>query len=238
MSMKQKKRKYVLAAFMLMSAISVMQFFCPPPSLAADVLYIGDSHSVGPFGVKMDELVRSAPGVKLDFYAVCGSVYSWWLSGRETTCGYFFRDKEGMESRGKNGPTPLFKKLLKKDRPEIVIVEIGANYWDYPEKKAVKEMRKMAKKIRASGAECYWITTPDSAKIRKYIPGIMEYTRKAVSPYCRIFDSTTVTSYPDGTGDGLHYAARPLVPLADRWAEAVFKDLKPVLEEMYRKTLP
>lgn len=238
MDMKQEKRKYISAAFALMLIPALLTALCPAPLFAIDVLYVGDSHSAGPFGVKMDELIRSLPWVKLDFYAVCGSVYSWWLNGKETPCGYFFRDKEGAESRGKNGPTPLFKKLLKKDSPEIVIVEMGANYWDYPEKKAVKEMRKMAKKIRASGAQCYWITTPDSAKIRAHIPGIMEYTRKAVSPYCRIFDSTAVTSYPDGMGDGLHYAAEPLVPIADRWAEAVFTDLQPVIEEIYKKTLP
>lgn len=210
--------------------------FISLPISAAEVLYIGDSHSVGPFGKKLDELIRNVPNIKLDFYSSCGSVCNWWENGRETSCGYFFKNNLGEVSQGKNIATPIFEQLIKKHKPSLVVVEIGANYWDYTQKKAIKDMKKMVRKIRKSGAACYWIGSPDSTKIKTSIPKIVRATEKAVKPYCKFFDSSLITSYPAGHADGLHYASEELKPVAEKWAQAVFEDLKPELYKVLLST--
>lgn len=203
------------------------------PACAGTVLFVGDSHSVGPFGWKVDELLREA-GHRTASYASCGSIAQWWVSGKATPCGYFFRDLEGRTEKGQKGPTPIFSDLLAGVKPSAVIVELGANYAGNPSDDfAVKDMAAMAEKIKAAGAACYWVTKPDSRKGHDDIPRILELTYKAVADKCRVFDSTKVTKYPETGGDGVHYWFKEGTPIANAWAQQVFDWAAPGL-----KTLP
>jgi hypothetical protein len=189
---------------------------------AGTVLFVGDSHSVGPFGWKVDELLRGA-GHKTASYASCGSIAQWWVTGKPTPCGYFFRGLDGKTEKGTKGPTPIFTELLEKVKPDTVIVELGANYAGLPSDDfAIKDMATMAEKIKAAGAACYWVTKPDSRKGHEDIPRILELTYKAVSDKCRVFDSTKVTKYPETGGDGIHYWSKEGTPIANAWAQFVF----------------
>ena len=201
------------------------------PSSAANVLFIGDSHSVGPFGWKMDELIRRMPGVSVGSYASCGSVFNWWETGRATTCGYFFRDIKGATSKGTKGATPIFDKLLKEVKPHIVVVELGANYagWTSDEA-AIKDMRNLVDKISNAKAKCFWVSKPDARKGKENIPRILRLTRAAVEPYCAFFDSTLVTEYPAEGGDGVHYWNEKGRPIAEKWANEAFLVLRPMIE--------
>jgi hypothetical protein len=201
------------------------------PASAANILFIGDSHSVGPFGWKMDELLRGVPGARVGTYSSCGSIFQWWETGKETPCGYFFRDTSGKTEKGVKGPTPIFDALLKEVKPKLVVVELGANYAGYPSDDfAVNDMKKLVRKISDSGAACFWITKPDSRKGHDTIPRILELTYKAVTPYCAYFDSTLVTKYPAEGGDGVHYWSAAGTPIAYAWAEAAFLAMKPQLD--------
>ena len=216
-------KKNSLIAFILLAALCV-------PGACANILFIGDSHSVGPFGWKIDELLRSVPGAKAGTYASCGSIYQWWENGKATPCGYFFRDLAGKTEKGPAGPTPIFDALLKEIKPALVVVELGANYANIASDDfAVRDMRKLAKKISDSGAYCFWITKPDARKGKEQIPRILELTHKAVAPYCAYFDSTLVTKYPAEGGDGVHYWFEAGLPIANAWAEAAFGAMKPLL---------
>jgi rubredoxin len=201
------------------------------PSSAANVLFIGDSHSVGPFGWKMDELIRRMPGVSVGSYASCGSVFNWWETGRATTCGYFFRDMKGSTSKGTKGATPIFDKLLKEVKPHVVVVELGANYagWTSDEA-AIKDMRNLVNRISSAKAKCFWISKPDARKGKENIPRILRLTRTAVEPYCTFFDSTLVTEYPAEGGDGVHYWNEKGRPIAEKWADEAFLVLRPLIE--------
>lgn len=206
-------KKIIIAAFIIFSGL---------PASAGTVLFVGDSHSVGPFGWKVDELLRGA-GHATASYASCGSIAQWWVTGKPTPCGYFFRGLDGKTEKGQKGPTPIFAELLAKVRPDAVIVELGANYAGLPSDDfAVKDMAAMAEKIRAAGAACYWVTKPDSRKGHDDIPRILELTYKAASDKCRVFDSTKVTTYPETGGDGIHYWFKEGLPLANAWAQSVF----------------
>ena len=199
-----------------------VSLFLAAPAAAGTVLFVGDSHSVGPFGWRLDELLRGA-GHKAAAYASCGAIAQWWVTGKPTPCGYFFRDLEGKTEKGVKGPTPIFADLLAAVKPDTVIVELGANYAGLPSDEfAVKDMSGMAAKIKAAGAACYWVTRPDSRKGREDIPRTLELTYKAVADKCAVFDSTKVTKYPETGGDGVHYWSPQGTPIANAWAQAVY----------------
>ncbi|HNW44650.1 MAG TPA: SGNH/GDSL hydrolase family protein [Elusimicrobiales bacterium] len=215
----------VLILLCLLAALSL-------PASAANILFIGDSHSVGPFGWKMDELLRTVPGAKVGTYSSCGSIYQWWETAKPTPCGYFFRDMDGKTEKGTKGPTPIFDTLMKEVKPALVVVELGANYAGYESDDfAVNDMKKLVKKISDSGAACFWITKPDARK-KADIPRILQLTYKAVTPYCEYFDSTLVTKYPAEGGDGVHYWSPAGTPIAKAWAEAAFVAMKPLLDKL------
>ena len=210
--------------------IAALFILCRVTASAGTVLFVGDSHSVGPFGWKLDDLLRAA-GQGTATYASCGSIAQWWATGKPTPCGYFFRDLAGKTGKGQKGPTPIFTELLGKVKPDTVIVEMGANYANLPSDDfAVKDMRAMAEEIRASGAACFWVTKPDSRKGHDGIPRILELTYKAVSGSCKVFDSTKVTKYPGTGGDGVHYWFTEGLPIANAWASSVFEWLKLPIE--------
>ncbi|MEW5950514.1 MAG: SGNH/GDSL hydrolase family protein [Elusimicrobiota bacterium] len=200
-----------------------MSLFFSSFSNAQSVLFIGDSHSVGPFGKKLDLLLREK-GAIVETYASCGSIAQWWVSGKTTNCGYFFKDKEGKVSFGLKADTPIFKKLMDKNKPAFVIVELGANYANVlSDDFAVEDMSSMASMIKDYGAKCFWVTKPHARKNPQDLPRILELTYKAVSPYCDIFDSTKVTEYPKEGGDGIHYSFKEGIPIAENWAKEVFE---------------
>ena len=195
---------------------------CAVPAYAGTVLLVGDSHCVGPFGWRLDALLREA-GHKTATYASCGSIAQWWVTGKPTPCGYFFRDLDGKIEKGQKGRTPIFTELLAEVKPEAVIVELGANYAGLPSDEfAIGDMAGLTEKIKAAGAACFWVTRPDSRKGREDIPRILALTYKAVSDKCKIFDSTTVTRYPETGGDGIHYWSPEGTPVANAWAQYVY----------------
>ena len=215
----------------IISLLSLFLAFSIPAG-AGNILFMGDSHSVGPFGWKLDELLRTVPGFKVGTYSSCGSIFQWWETGKATPCGYFFRDMDGKTEKGTKGPTPVFDTLMKEVTPELVVVELGANYVGYDDAFAVADMKKLAKKISDSGAACFWITKPDSRKGHENIPHILQLTYAAAAPYCTYFDSTLVTKYPAEGGDGVHYWFKAGIPIADAWAEAAFAAMKPLLDKL------
>lgn len=203
------------------------------PASASNILFIGDSHSVGPFGWKLDELLRTVPGAKVGTYSSCGSIFQWWETGKPTPCGYFFRDTAGRTEKGNKGPTPLFDRLMAEVKPDLVVVELGANYAGYESDEfAVGDMKKLVKKIADAKAKCFWISKPDSRKNHGDIPRILQLTQAAALPYCEFFDSTTVTRYPEEGGDGIHYWFPAGMPIANSWAEKAFVAMRPALDSL------
>jgi len=192
------------------------------PASAGTVLFVGDSHSVGPFGARLDGLLRGA-GHNTASYASCGSIAQWWVNAKPTSCGYFFRGLDGAADRGLKAPTPVFTDLLASVKPDIVVVELGANYGGNPSDDfAIKDMGDMAARIKAAGAECYWVTKPNSRLNQDQTARLIALTGKAVSGSCKVFDSTKVTAYPAEGGDGTHYSFKDGIPIAEAWAQDVF----------------
>lgn len=193
---------------------------------ATTVLFIGDSHSVGPFGWRLDENLRKE-GLKVATYASCGSIAKWWTSQQKTTCGFYSNDINGNVTRANVHPTPKFQDLLDSVRPDAVIIELGANYVKTPSDEfAVNDLKNLLKMVKESGASCFWITPPDSRLYRAERPRLRKLIDQAVGNDCKIFESRDVTSYPETGGDGVHYWFKEGMPIARKWADSAFEAFK------------
>ena len=93
---------------------------CAVPAAAGTGLFVGDSHSVGPFGWRLDGLLRKA-GRKTATYASCGSIEQWWVTGKPTPCPPK-RTNPGLQARvrsnTKDTPTPEAVSLLRQMAPD------------------------------------------------------------------------------------------------------------------------
>jgi len=200
---------------------------------ARPVLFIGDSHSTGSFGKKMDELLRTLPRARVSTFASCGSSPSWWFSGRATTCGYYEHLATG-ESRSlypSNEPTPVLTTLLQELNPELVIVELGANLMGASLDHAETTTRQMVDAIQAAGSRCIWVGPPHGrGRPEPQFSNLYDRLRTTVSPYCESFiDSRPMAHYPAVGGDGIHYdhLGPPGRAIARAWAQSVFELIQP-----------
>lgn len=193
---------------------------------ASTILFIGDSHSVGPFGQTLDQLLRD-DGHSVETHASCGSIPKWWFSGQKTPCGFFSRDLNGNKTQLKEAPTPLISNLLSDIKPEWVIMEFGGNYVKTPSDDfVIQDIQKLVSTVKSSGAKCLWVTNPDTRTYRTEIPRLIALIKKAVSDSCPVFESHLVTRYPETGGDGVHYWNTLGTPIAKEWAAKVFLRFK------------
>lgn len=195
-------------------------------------LYIGDSHSVGPFGWAVDKHLRSIDEATVETYAVCGSVVNWFYKGTKSSICHFFSDQNAShdlstDDKNKNIKTPLIEPIVERSAPDMVVVELGANYilrTDYDV--VMAEMKKLAQMIHDRRSKCVWVSKPDGRVNKDKIAKNIEITKKAVSEFCTFFDSTKVTSYPATGGDGTHFWFNGGMKIAQNWADEVFKVVK------------
>ena len=191
-------------------------------SQASDVLFLGDSHSVGPFGRSFDQHLRSS-GLKVNTFASCGSIAQWWKTGKKTPCGFFSKSEDGQVVDVKEHATPVLEELLRELRPRVVVVELGGNYVNVPSDDfARSDIDTLITSIVNSGAQCFWITNPDSRTNRAAIPRILKLIQEGVGQRCPIFESWQVTKYPESGGDGIHYWSSQGTPIAQSWAKAAY----------------
>lgn len=192
------------------------------------VLFVGDSHSVGPFGWALDQHLRNE-GHEVSTYASCGSIGKWWVTGQVTPCGYFSRTADGVKVEATVHPTPILSNLIAEIRPQIVIIELGGNYLKLPNDDfVIKDIQSMVQQVLDSGSRCFWITNPDSRANRAEIPRISKLIKKAIGTSCPIFESYLVTRYPEVGGDGIHYWSPAGTPIAIEWARLAFEAVKKV----------
>jgi hypothetical protein len=195
-------------------------------SLVLTTLILGDSHLVGPFGQQLDQALRFA-GYQVATYGSCGSIGSWWFSGQKTTCGFYSSDIQGVPFRAKTFETPYISELLKTLRPDSVIVKLGTNYVrGYNESFIRADLLALVREIKQSGARCYWILPPDMRRFRSELPKLNSLILETIKGDCRVFDSPSVTQYPQEGGDGIHYGFPGGDLITKRWAQSVLDDFK------------
>lgn len=210
------------------------------------VLLIGDSLSVGSFGETMESyLLRKAGPGQTYIYASCGSSVQSWLSSEKpfvTTCGYR-ETRPGVHillkhRNGRRPPpatTPKVETLLRKIRPDTVLVQLGTNHFDVFQRYGASKLEEQrayfdafAKALTSSGhrpAGIIWIMPPDSSKFSLAVETAVE---KLIFEACRrhgigTMRSKAVTKYVPGVtgGDGVHYADEP----GKAWADRVTREM-------------
>ena len=203
-----------------MKSLTILIFLIAPLHLfASNILLVGDSHTVGPFGWKLDQNLRDV-GHSVSTFGSCGSIGQWWFTAKKTTCGYLAINESGQRTEAKEHATPLIENLLSDLRPQMVIIALGSNYVNTPSDDFVrKDLHRLVTTIKDSGAKCFWIAPPDMRSYRKELPRIKKLIDLSVD--CPIFDSREVTSYPVSGGDGIHYWSSQGTPIARFWADAV-----------------
>lgn len=216
--------------------------FGKPP---VKVILIGDSLSFGPFGERLEQLLKDRYGEKkVCVFASCGSSPESWLNGKRiymTKCGYRQYTPNPRECYSRdfhNGrapelvATPKLGSIFSEYRSSLVIVQQGTNWMDQFNPKKREEylrigcyMRDMVKQIRTEnpGAEIIWILPPNASKYSPLVQSqIASYIRRCGEAYhFRCIDSRKITGpYVKGISgrDGVHYSEVP----ATAWADKTF----------------
>lgn len=216
-----------------------------------EIVFIADSHGVGSFGQSVDSALRgvSDPAPFVRSYASCGSSATGWVKGFATRCGYSELIGVGdsiQRRRLTKASTPLLARLLAQWRSptsrHVTIVALGSNSigsFAFGEEAARKhvwdETVALAGLLRKSGSECIWIGPPhmrkfDGMRLDSYYK-TLEVALKPPGrmPLCELIDSREYTKYPASGGDGVHYSFRGGKASAEKWAEGVMSEIRPLL---------
>ena len=210
---------------------------CASAGAGQRVLYLGDSLSMGTFGVTLDQRLREA-GFEVYTSVTGGATPYYWLKefeNVEADIGHWQKTPTS-DKRFKTLPaTPKLEDLIQEIQPQTVIVQTGVNLYStlrskrltpaQGQEKVESLVQKMARAATAGGARLYWITPPSShfqrydQALQQQMLGLMQRT---VGPFGRVFDSYAVTSFADPypETDGIHYGPKE----AAAWGELVATD--------------
>jgi hypothetical protein len=234
------------------AALLLAVLWAGPAAAAETILVVGDSHTAGSFGQRLDGALRAEAGTRVATYGVCSASPQSYLSETEHSCGYLFRDfgrKAPAKWLGgrirKSGTlqvtivkTPELAQLLADYSPTVAVIALGSNGL------TGESVRKTLEAVHKSGAACVWIGPPDMRKPSSAsVDAIYAILRRqkvvetatlaqARADSCRLIDSRAFSylRYPAEAGDGTHYGG-PLAPLGIRWgadaAAAVLAAFRP-----------
>jgi lysophospholipase L1-like esterase len=149
------------------------------------IMVIGDSLTVGPFGDFLQNwLLSNLPQSQVAIYASCGSSPEHWMKSKPefiTPCGYrettpYGRKLTKHQFGRKPIPTttPKIETLLKKFKPDVLVIQLGTNHFDTIAKggdKAIPELKSIYRQFcqtiianKGNLKMVYWITPPDASK--------------------------------------------------------------------------
>jgi hypothetical protein len=213
----------------LILTLALLSLLFNSAAWAGKILFIGDSHSVGEFGVTLDGLLRQDPKNQVSSLAFCGASSESWLYGPKTKCGYRIAPPSGNPVEKKSGQGPKLSELLSKFDPDQVIIELGNNDIgsSLSDAQIVAHIDRITSTVvTALGpGRCFWISGPETRLLRSQGTREISLIEKGVARRCKVFNSYSVTHYPDGPGDGIHYNTPELKPLARQWALDAFDAL-------------
>jgi hypothetical protein len=205
------------------------------------VLMLGDSLSVGPFGQEMQHfLIERFGESRVYLIASCGVSPEHWLGsepGFVSRCGYRVKTPRqflhGEYDKGRKPepfPTPKLEAVLSKTHPDLVLVQMGTNWFDLLEHSSTPELIEHLDGIldrfvatlfvSEPRPQLVWITPPDSARFRKVqgtVTSVLQRGARRLRYLC--IDSSDLIEYVPGKsgGDGVHYASGA----AEKWANGV-----------------
>jgi len=219
----------------------------------ADVMYIGDSESLGYFGdniyraVSTEHDPRTGKLLTVWTYWTCGSDVTTWLHGAVSHCGVracngsgrCARDHAPLDKPG-NIPYGPVTRYLKGVRPRITLVSLGTNiltkrhfrkrefYNTY-----LAAVGQLADEIVQSGSRCIWIGPPqpalDTQPAEEYEAFMSDLGHVAQSHGCGYINSDTLSDRSlllQRDPEGTHYRGAGEIA----WAAKVWEKLEPMLK--------
>jgi len=134
------------------------------PAGGIKAVFVGDSHSAGPFGQTLDAGLRKH-GWDLSTYAVCGASLGWWQSDsrHRLSCGYFVHASGQAPVIGEKAgqaapPLPTIEQILTQGAPNVFIIALGANS-DGSDSSMAANGAKLLKRLPPQ-SRCVWIGPP------------------------------------------------------------------------------
>lgn len=190
------------------------------------VLEIGDSHSVGTFGQELDAKLRGT-GAQVSTYASAGANASDFVNGTGHKYGYWEKKADGSEKKvgyGTNAAPPKLDSLIAQEKPNVILVNLGANFRGGNPKAEVDKIGQIAKKYNIP---IVWVGPPKTRDDSSNPSSIQAFDQKmaeAVAPYGKYIPSSNLTPKYAG-GDGIHYSGNEGNSIARQWASGVFNAL-------------
>ena len=224
-----------------MRPLALVLLLALPAGAADTILVVGDSHTAGNFGQKLDDDLRAAAGNRVATYGVCSARPASYFADTPHSCGHLFRgfDKKApakwlggrvYKEKLPGGEvewvkTPELAQLLSDHSPTVTVVALGANL-----PISLDSVGKTLDAIHAAGSACVWIGPPYIRKTSDaQIDSVYATLRKAGvtksasfegsrHSSCRLVDSRAFSylRYPATGGDGMHYGGA-LSALGTRW---------------------
>ena len=227
-------RQGLIAAVLLALAAHEVPALAANPE-QANLLYIGDSHTAGRFGTGLDKKLRTLSDAKVLSYGSCGSSPHSWYNGWTTTCGWVERKVGGSVRSLKSAATPRFEGLLEENKPQVVVIALGANLMGAGLETARKTTQKMMDSVKKSGALCVWVGPPNGRnKAEPKFSQLVEALEQTVRGTCEFVDSRPLTFYPETGGDGAHFDGLPPAvrdEILGKWVGGIM----PVVETVWKK---
>lgn len=164
----------LLAVGMVAAAPQCMAVGCEAEISDGDIVYLGDSISVQPYGAEISKALRaSKPEVAVARFAVAGSAAVHWLQGfksdffkhRMTVC----ESRNGMASPAVPGKTiPIVQAILANGKPGAMVFALGTNdlnnYCGSVRQNGaragmmwINSARELAKAAKDSAEKCVWV---------------------------------------------------------------------------------
>ena len=164
----------LLAGGMVAAATQCMAADCEAEISDGDIVYLGDSISVQPYGAEIAKALRaSKPEVRVARFAVAGSAAVHWIKGfhsdffkhRMTVC----ESRKGMASPAVPGKTiPLFQAILANGKPGAMVFALGTNdlnnycgsvrqSGDRAGMMWINSAGELAKAAKDSAGKCVWV---------------------------------------------------------------------------------
>lgn len=188
------------------------------------VLVIGDSHTAGLYGDELDRQLR-ARGAQVHTVGSSGASASNFISGRGTTVGYADHGVDGRTQRTASHATPRLEELINQDKPDVIVVNLGANFRGASPSGIQSQVRSLGEVARRHNIPIKWVgppkpARPDMAAVQRFDQQMAE----AVAPYGEYISSVPYT--PEYAGaDGRHYSGTRGRQLAQQWAQGIASNL-------------
>jgi hypothetical protein len=188
------------------------------------VLVIGDSHTAGLYGDELDRQLR-ARGAQVHTVGSSGASASNFINGRGTTVGYADHGMDGRTQRTASHATPRLEELINQDKPDVIVVNLGANFRGASQSGIQSQVRSLGEVARRHNIPIKWVgppkpARPDLAAVQRFDQQMAE----AVAPYGEYISSVPYTPEYAGS-DGRHYSGTRGRQLAQQWAQGIASNL-------------